>query len=142
MHRVTRRTIFRDLEELKKIGVPYLYDAKTHSYSISPGFFLPPINLNHKAGSRLSAAGNMARVWEWQEPNVHGFSFRGHSTAIAGDWFVIDYTATNVGVCKVGFYDHAISWVDPIYYLTFFHVPSRDFNSDTKVDRSYMVCTW
>lgn len=89
---------------------------------------------NDWAGSRLPAAGDRARVWEWQEPDVHGFSFRGHGTAIAGDWFVIDYTATNVGVCKVGFYDHAISWVDPIYYLTFFHVPSRDFNRDTKVD--------
>ena len=53
MHRVTRRTIFRDLEELKKNGVPYQYNAKTHSYSINPGFFLPPINLNHKEAMSL-----------------------------------------------------------------------------------------
>ena len=42
----SRRTIFRDLQELKAIGVPYHYDAKTGSYSISPEFFLPPLDLN------------------------------------------------------------------------------------------------
>lgn len=89
---------------------------------------------NDWAGSRLPAAGDMARVWKWQDPDAQGFSLEGHRSALAGDWFVIDYTATDVGVCKVGFYDHAISWVDPIYYLAFFHVPSRDFNRDTKVD--------
>jgi len=84
------------------------------------------------AGSRLPAAGNMARVW--LDPEIRGFSLEGHRSSVAGDWFIIDYTATSVGVCNVGFYDHSVSWVDPIYYLTFFHVPSRDFNSDTKVD--------
>jgi hypothetical protein len=86
------------------------------------------------AGSRLPAAGNMARVWEWQEPDIQGFNLEGHRSSVAGDWFIIDYTATSVGVCNVGFYDYNVSWVDPIYYLTFFHVPTRDFNSDTKVD--------
>jgi len=86
------------------------------------------------AGSRLPAAGDRARVWEWQDPEAQGFSLEGHRSALAGDWFVIDYTATDLGICRVGFYDHAISWVDPIYYLTFFHVPSRDFNRDAKVD--------
>jgi len=34
----------------------------------------------------------------------------------------------------VGFYDHSISWDNPIYYLKFSHVRTRDFNIDTKVD--------
>ncbi len=42
----TRRTIFRDLKELKAFGVPYYYDAKTGGYTIDPEFFLPPIDLN------------------------------------------------------------------------------------------------
>jgi len=42
----TRRTIFRDLKELKALGVPYYYDAKTGGYTIDPEFFLPPIDLN------------------------------------------------------------------------------------------------
>ena len=42
----TRRTIFRDLNELKRFGVPYRYNAGTDGYSIEPGFFLPPIDLN------------------------------------------------------------------------------------------------
>jgi len=42
----SRRTVFRDLQELRSIGVPYRYDAKTRSYSVDPEFFLPPIDLN------------------------------------------------------------------------------------------------
>jgi len=46
MFETSRRTIFRDLNELQAIGVPYHYDLKTKGYSIDPDFFLPPINLN------------------------------------------------------------------------------------------------
>lgn len=46
VHKLSRRTIFRDLKELKELGVLFNYDAKAGTYSISPGFFLPPINLN------------------------------------------------------------------------------------------------
>ena len=53
MHNLSRRTIFRDLKELKEIGIPYNYDAKTDSYSIDPGFFLPPINLNRQEAMGL-----------------------------------------------------------------------------------------
>ena len=42
----SRRTIFRDLKELRTIGVPYHYDTKTGCYTIEPEFFLPPIDLN------------------------------------------------------------------------------------------------
>ncbi len=43
---VSRRTIFRDLNELETIGVPYHFDSKIRGYRIDPGFFLPPIDLN------------------------------------------------------------------------------------------------
>ncbi len=46
MHKVSRRTIFRDLKELRAIAVPYHYDDKTGTYTMEPEFFLPPINLN------------------------------------------------------------------------------------------------
>ena len=46
MFGTSRRTIFRDLEELQALGVPYHYDSKTAGYTIDPEFFLPPINLN------------------------------------------------------------------------------------------------
>lgn len=42
----SRRTVFRDLKELRAIGVPYRYDAETGGYTINPEFFLPPIDLN------------------------------------------------------------------------------------------------
>ena len=88
-------------------------------------------------GSRFPAAGVEAKVWEWvqTDPDIDGFFLYTGSTGIeANDWFIIDYTATNVGDCNVGFYDHRVSWFDPIYYLMFSHVRTRDFNNDTKVD--------
>ena len=42
----SQRTVFRDLKELRAIGVPYHYDARTGGYTIEPEFFLPPIDLN------------------------------------------------------------------------------------------------
>jgi len=41
-----RRTIFRDLQQLQSIGVPYRYDVQSGGYTIDPEFFLPPIGLN------------------------------------------------------------------------------------------------
>ncbi len=41
----SRRTVFRDLNELEAIGVPYHYDRKTGGYSIDPDFFMPPLDL-------------------------------------------------------------------------------------------------
>ena len=52
-HRVSRRTIFRDLKVLNQSGIPYRYDAKTSTYSLDPGFFLPPIRLNRKEAMGL-----------------------------------------------------------------------------------------
>jgi predicted DNA-binding transcriptional regulator YafY len=64
MFGTSRRTVFRDLKELRAIGVPYHYDPKTGGYAIEPGFFLPPVDLNlqealsllllvHKASKQL-----------------------------------------------------------------------------------------
>lgn len=61
---VSRRTIFRDLNELSAIGVPFYYDGHSGSYHLDPDFFLPSIDLNlqealsllilvHKGGSHL-----------------------------------------------------------------------------------------
>ena len=54
MFGISRRTIFRDLRELQAIGVSYHFDKKTGRYSLEPGFFLPPADLNlHEAMSLL-----------------------------------------------------------------------------------------
>jgi len=42
----SRRTLFRDLNVLKSIGVPVGFDSKTESYRCAPEFFLRPIDLN------------------------------------------------------------------------------------------------
>jgi proteasome accessory factor B len=50
---LSKRTIFRDLKELKEIGVTYHYNTKSGTYSMAPDFFLPPINLNRKEAMGL-----------------------------------------------------------------------------------------
>ena len=89
-------------------------------------------------GSRFEAAGKDARVYDWQDDVNSGFELYGHRTAVPGDWFIIDYTAIQAGQCKVGFYDYGGSGGInfPVNYLVFSHVPTRDFNKDTRVDLS------
>lgn len=64
---VSRRTVFRDLQELGAIGVPYYFDSEAGGYRIDPDFFLPPIDLTlqealsllmlvHKGRSHLPGA--------------------------------------------------------------------------------------
>ena len=81
-------------------------------------------------GSRFPEAGTGARVRNWEEAGIYGFQLLGHSSAVAGDWFIIDYNAINVGDCNVEFYEE----FELVYELSFFHVRTRDFNNDTKVD--------
>jgi len=87
-------------------------------------------------GSHLEAAGTEALVYDWEDDIQSGFDLYGDRTAVAGDWFVIDYTAANVGNCVVGFYDYGgPGGMDfPERYLSFHHVPTRDFDNDTKVN--------
>lgn len=86
------------------------------------------------ACSRFDAAGKGARVNNWADPEVTGFELLGHSSAIPGDWFIVDYTALEVGSCTVQFWDYNISWDRPICCHQFSHVPTRDFDNSTKVD--------
>ena len=84
------------------------------------------------SGSHLPAAGTPAAVYDWYPV---GFDlYTGSHDIEAGNWFVIDYNATDIGNCNVGFYDHRISWDEPVYYLCFFNVRTRDFSNDTIVD--------
>jgi hypothetical protein len=79
-------------------------------------------------GSHLEAAGLGATVVDQQETFKSGFELAtGTENIIPGDWFIIDYNATNVGDCNVSFYDYGFE--DP-NYLVFTHVPSRDFDND------------
>ena len=52
----SRRTVFRDLKELRAIGVPYHYDARTDGYTIEPEFFLPP-RFEPPGGTESASAG-------------------------------------------------------------------------------------
>ena len=59
---VSRRTVFRDLNELSSIGVPYHYDSKAGGYQVEPEFFLPPIDLNLQEALSLLLLVHKCRV--------------------------------------------------------------------------------
>jgi len=40
--KVTRRTIFRDLQVLREADLPLEYDGKTERYFVSPSWAMPP----------------------------------------------------------------------------------------------------
>ena len=84
--------------------------------------------------SCLEAVTQDARVYDWVEPGIAGFGLQGHRNAVSGDWFILDYIALAPGICRVAFYDRAISWDVPIYELTFQQVPTRDFDRNGTVD--------
>ena len=98
-------------------------------------------------GSVLEAAGDEAEVWEYQNSFTAGIGMGNSDTAVPGDWFIVNYTATNVGICTVSLYEDSYEKdenSDPlnpppsepqlINELVLSHVPSRDFNKDKKVD--------
>ncbi len=83
-------------------------------------------------GSRFPAAGELARVWDWTQSGIAGFSFSGDDNAIPGDWFIIDYNATDSGDCTVKFYESLVH--DPDRDTHFTHVVTRDLNNDAIVN--------
>ena len=100
-------------------------------------------NTRDWTGSNYEDAGDFAKVTRWKDSSIWGFDLYtfypvdGNSesnSTVAGDWFIIDYKADEVGDCNVGFYDYSISWDDPNYFLSFSHIPTRDPSSDGVVN--------
>ncbi len=92
-----------------------------------------------------NAIGTAGYVYLWHDDylEIDGFSYTGDLDAVAGDWLIFDYNATNVGDCNVGLYE----WfsMDPIYEIPFSHVRTRDFDNDTIVsfsDFSVLAFYW
>jgi hypothetical protein len=88
-------------------------------------------------GSLFPAAGDMSVVWDDIVPGLGiGLAFWYGEEAVDGKWFIIDYTALNVGDCNVVVYRYDTS-SEPVIFTntyTFHHVPTRDFDLDTVVN--------
>jgi hypothetical protein len=101
------------------------YDAERQSYQ----------------GSCLEAAGEEAQVLPFYNMNGRGYylwtipdrDLPGRDTS-AGDWFIFDYHARQVGLCDVLLRAGTLSSGTLLETLSFAHVPSRDFNGDAIVD--------
>jgi hypothetical protein len=99
-------------------------------------------------GSRLEAAGAWATVHRSVSFDATTVDLYSDGDGFPGDWFVLDYNAIDLGSCAVSLYE--IPGIgsrdfdpfnpppappdDLIYQLVFSHVPTRDFDSDAKVD--------
>ncbi|MHC4616899.1 MAG: hypothetical protein ACYTEQ_04005 [Planctomycetota bacterium] len=100
-------------------------------------------NTRDWTGSHLEDAGDFAKVYAWKDSAIWGFDIYsfypddGNSedtTTVAGDWFIIDYYADDVGDCNVEFCNYDPNAQNPVSYITFHHVPTRDLNADEAVD--------
>jgi hypothetical protein len=103
------------------------------------GYVAVPLNY---PDSCLEAAGETARVWSFYNMTGRGFYLRttnvmptlnGRLTT-AGDWFILDYYAKQVGLCDVSLFAGTGPSEILLETLSFAHVPSRDFNGDGIVD--------
>jgi hypothetical protein len=101
-------------------------------------------------GSVLPASGRITHILD--SPTENGMDFTmSIDTAMAGEWFVLDYHAEALGTCNVGLYSvqpgdelpHDFNYLFDkpplgdntwIQGLSFNHVPSRDHNEDSRVD--------
>jgi proteasome accessory factor B len=59
--KISKRMVFRDLSELRKIGIPCNFNKTARSYQIHPSFFLPPSNLESQEALGLLLLAHKAR---------------------------------------------------------------------------------
>jgi len=91
----------------------------------------PPLNCKD---SVLPAAGSQATVSFMVPIDGALFDLSTNRDAVPGDWFVLDYHALKVGTCSIGLFDYDVDYFTPQKVLSFTHVPTRDFKSDTIVN--------
>ena len=90
------------------------------------------------SGSKHHGTPSDSRVVYFEGPVLDGyragFDLNANFASVPGEWFVLDYFAEQVGPCHVLFYDLLADFDNPQDVLSFNHVLSRDFNTDTIVD--------
>lgn len=126
----TKLTIFvwSDVNEYWESCALLLAEAEMADYGLIYG---RDCEFGECPNSVLPDAGDWAVVYE-AYPSL-GFEMYGGEEPNAGDWFVFDYNALDIGDCNIEFYDDVFS-PNPVCTLVFHHVPTRDFNGDGKVD--------
>jgi hypothetical protein len=104
-----------------------LYDPGRSQYGITP-------YIKDFKDSHLSNTGKSARVTSWEDSSIQGFDLFtteiNDSNFVPGQWFVLDYTAKEVGDCNIGLYDYSLSWTEPQQYIKLKNVSSRNLDQD------------
>lgn len=114
-----------------------------------PGSLSPNCNFNDGSpfgepgdwtGSHFPSAGGSPTVYTFKDSSLGGFDTESDNDAVAGDWFILDYTAIGVedpngnASVEIGLYDYDVSIGTPIQTLTVSQVRTRDFNDTGIVD--------
>jgi hypothetical protein len=100
-------------------------------------------------GSILPASGQRTYIYQMLSGNAMYLTLS-VNTALAGEWIVLDYRAQALGTCRIGVFADSPGELPPGYHpilgdppspeavwiqaLSFNHVPSRDFDSDSLVN--------
>lgn len=59
---ISRRTVFRDLNDLQALGIPFQFDRVAGGYRMDPEYFLPSVDLNIQEALSLLLLVHKARV--------------------------------------------------------------------------------
>jgi hypothetical protein len=135
----TRLTVFvgSDIGEYWLGGLLVPWEDRNTGVLSARGYTEDGVFPNY-AGSCLEAAGYLPLVSYIDSASGLGFDLAADVDATAGDWFVLDYRAEEVGTCNVELHEYIGSLgalTDVLLaVLSFKHVPSRDFDSDAIVN--------
>jgi hypothetical protein len=114
-------------------GVQSTWDNWERGQLAGRGFDPNSPTLTYK-DSVLPAAGLRPTVAFLDSPEGVGFELTSYKDAVPGDWFVLDYHAVKIGAPSTGLFDYVIDYFTPQKVLSFTHVPTRDFKTDTIVN--------
>ncbi len=71
----------------------------------------------------LPAAGHNSVAYFWEDEFSSGFDLYAGPDPIAGDWFILTYTALAEGSPSVGLFDYDVSFQVPVQTVTIHQIP-------------------
>jgi len=71
----------------------------------------------------LPAAGNNSVAYFWEDDFSSGFDLYAGPDPIAGDWFILTYTALAEGSPSLGLFDYDVSFRVPVQTITIHQIP-------------------
>lgn len=130
----TRLTIVVDSNSIEEWAGALLLEGDHRD----KGLLLERADSLYAAGGVGGLISHVEEYWDEIGADVNGFDlYTGFMNIETGRWFILDYSATSIGDCNIGFYEHQAQppfGSNFVHYLEFTHVRTRDFDGSTGVD--------